>query len=169
MGLRRDGKYDHERSYVYGRFRMLETSAEKTSNTMGFAIRCRDDKVYTIGFSRDNRVQIIELEPSLCQIDAIVYADSGGRVFGRRMPGFRLLRNEIVTAGGVYYLGDFSAVATEGTPDTKIVWTGTSTTTPMTWELTEMKDNYAETTEEMKANFTNLASARTEDRMSRRK
>ena len=168
-GLKPDGKYDRAHAYLYGRFRMLETNAEKTSNTMGFAIRCRDDRVYTLGFSRLDVVQVIELEPSLCQIESIIYADSGGHVLGRRMPGFRLLRNEIVSPGGVYYLGDFSAIATESTGDTHIVWMGTSTDIHMGWEITSVKDNYAQTTEEMKAQFVNLASARTEDRMSRRK
>jgi hypothetical protein len=39
----------------------------------------------------------------------------------------------------------------------------------MEWEITSVKDNYAQTTEEMKTHFVNLASAHTEDRMSRRK
>lgn len=76
------------------------------------------------------------------------------------MSPLRLLRNEILDPGGVYYVGDFAA-------------SGTFHATPIffymkihqSWRMSSITDNYLETTASMKRGFPAFASVQTENRM----
>ena len=123
---------------------------------MKFAIRCREGKSYDIEFSARPDVQMIQLAPSTCQLDRIVYGENQLRL----MSPFRLLRNEILDPGGVYYVGDFAA-------------SGTFSATPVffytkvrqSWRMSAIRDNYAEATASLKRVFPAFASVQTENRM----
>lgn len=155
-------KHDPNSAYLYGRFSIVADGAIGLvgHNSMGFLVKCRDGKTYTIGFFVRTPLQFIKLTPAKCQVDEIVYTNASGDVVGRAMPPIRLLRNENLGRGGVYYVGDFFAKSFS-----KSVGTFLSPETETTWEIVSIRNNYAETTEELRRAFTNFASVPTEDRM----
>ena len=163
--VRPDEKRDPSSAYLYGRF-YVDAERRYASfaghQSIGFAIKCRNGATYTIGFSNHTPLQMIKVAPSKCQLDEIVYTDADGRVIARTMATFRLLRNEILEPGGVYYIGDFVAGARTDVR-VKVIYTEFR----MAWAIGKISDNYAETTREMKETFPKLASVTTEDRMSR--
>ncbi len=122
---------------------------------MAFAIRCRDGTIYMIEFSRGDEVQMIEVAPSICQLDQIIYGDAG-----QRMVPFRMLRNEVLDAGGVYYVGDFTASGSYSVAH-RIFYKEIRET----WRMGETRDNYAQTTTAMRLTFPSFASVATEDRV----
>jgi hypothetical protein len=120
---------------------------------MVFSIRCRDGagyQTYQIEFSHDHRVQMMRLPVTTCQLEEIVL----GNV--KSPASFRMLRNEVLSAGGVYYIGDFSATGKreDNYPVTR--WS---------WKLNDARDNYRSTTAEMKRTFPQFSAADTEDRV----
>jgi hypothetical protein len=159
--IRTSERYDPSSAYIYGRFSLETLEGRRPGGTMGFAIRCRDGATYTIELAADHPLQVIKVAPSVCQIDEFVYT-GGGSVLGRRMATFRLLRNEFLDPGGVYYVGDFTAVSTSSAKHYLLY-----VEHRYAWAISQIRDNYARTTAEMKRTFAGLASARTEDRMSR--
>ncbi len=141
--------YQQSSAYLYGRFYI-------TGQNMSFEIRCRGGITYPITFSSRDEVQMIAIAPSTCQLDQILY---GG--VAQRMANFRLLRNEILDAGGVYYVGDFSMSGTS-----KLTfWTPWYEVHRYTWRTEGIRDNYQETTRAMKQQFPRFASVATEDRV----
>ena len=87
------------RVYLYGRFTI-------EGQSMTFDIRCRDGTVYKIDFSTRNQVQMIELVPSICQLDQIEYGPVAGaaRLVSYAAerdprPGRRLLRGDYRASG----------------------------------------------------------------------
>ncbi len=58
-------------------------------------------------FPSTEEVQMIMLAPSTCQLDQVVYGRDA-----HQMARFRLIRNEILGPGGVYYVGDFRMSST---------------------------------------------------------
>jgi hypothetical protein len=161
--VRRDEAYDPGSAYIYGRFHIDSEPGLfgiGTSQTMGFAVRCRDGNVYTIKFTNKSGIQVMRLAPSVCQIDEFVYTDTSGAIIARRMATFRLLQNEFLDRGGVYYVGDFFARASSKVEPGFFV-----TTTHLAFKVTAIENNYEDTTAAMKRYFTKLALARTENRM----
>lgn len=148
--VRPDDSHLASAAYLYGRFYV-------DGPGLSFVIRCREGTKYTIDFSSRDEVQMIELPPSICQLDHVVY---GG--MAQQMAGFRLLRNEILDPGGVYYLGDFRMSGSS-----RIVSAYPfAITTRFTWQVDNIRDNYAASTGEMRRRFPAFASIPTEDRVS---
>jgi hypothetical protein len=146
--VRPSAPYQGNRAYLYGRFTIQ-------GQAMAFAIRCYDGAVYKIHFQERDEVQMIELAPSTCQLDEIVYGASG-----QRMAAFRMLRNEILDAGGVYYVGDYRASGTS-----TYVFMGLYNEIRSTWRMGHARDDYARTTAQMRQAFPQFASAATQDRV----
>jgi hypothetical protein len=174
-------------AYVYGRFMLAgDTTLNLFSGPdLSFEIRCRDGRTYEIAFNRSQPLQIIPIKPGICQIEDVVYEDASGKVslmyvvvastiaggiaagalsYGvakpptpRRMSSFRLLQNEELQPGGVYYVGDFTFYAKDNrsSTDRRYEWTS------------QIQDNYAGTTAAMKTGHKGFARAPTENRMSR--
>jgi len=130
-----------------------------------FSIRCRDGKRYKILFSRTNPLQMIRLRAGVCQLDDIVYK---GLASHKTMASLRLLGNEHLQPGGVYYVGDFGATASTTSSGVGFdMSNGLHGKVHQTWNLFDPVDNYASTTAEMKQRFPNFASVATEDRVPR--
>jgi hypothetical protein len=150
--------------YLYGRF-YIHTEVQGLGfkdQSMGFAIRCRDGKNYVIPFSEERPVQVIKVHPGICQLDEILFTDGGGTVRGRQLVTFRLLGNEILQPGGVYYVGDFVATAASVSEHSLVYQKSYSA-----WRLAARENNYARTTQLMREIFPLFASRVTEDRMPR--
>jgi hypothetical protein len=164
--MRPGERHDPASAYLYGRFYIDAKSSLLSpdgSQSMGFAVRCRDGNTYTIGFSKRTPLQVIKVAPSICQIDEIVYTDAGGGVISRRMAPFRLLQNEILESGGLYYVGDFLAQASESSSSYMVIYRETR----FSWTIAAIRDNYDKTTAAMKRAFVAFRAVPTEDRMSR--
>ena len=162
-GLRPTDPYSLGSAYVYGRFFVdaeSPTLALDGHQSMGFAIRCRDGNRYVLRFSNRNALQVIRVAPSVCQIDEIIYTDASGSTLGRKATSFRLFENERLDPGGVYYVGDFFALAT-----TKSSFNGLRWETHLNWRMTGTTDSYDKTTDQLKRYFPNLAPAATDNRM----
>ncbi len=99
---------------------------------------------------------MIMLAPSTCQLDQVVYGRDA-----HQMARFRLIRNEILGPGGVYYVGDFRMSSTSEITDRNFFYT----TWTSTWHTDNMRDNYEATTTAMKAQFPQFASVHTENRV----
>ncbi len=160
--VRSGDDYHQESAYLYGRF-LLRT---ENNQAMAFSIRCRDGKRYKIVFSRDEPLRMIRLPAGVCQLDEVVYK---GLASQREMAAFRLLGNEHLQPGGVYYVGDF--VATGNTTRSGVKFDASELAFyrvyRQVWELLNPRNNYATTTAAMKQAFPSFASAATEDRMPR--
>jgi hypothetical protein len=173
------GRPSGKMAYLYGRFQ-VDTSLSKSlfgAETMTFEIRCRDGETYGVRFEKTSEPQMIAMKPAICQIEDVVYDDGTEKYSGstlasrgllgiaiigaaneaastaREMSSFRLLQNEELAPGGVYYVGDFFASA-EYDGD-KNVWT------------IKAKDDYAATTAAFKKKYARFAPVKTENRVSR--
>jgi hypothetical protein len=109
---------------------------------------------------------MIRLPAGVCQLEDVV---SKGAAAHQEMSPFRLLGNEHLDPGGVYYVGDFLGIATS-------TYLGREWDPRMLglyrkyrdqWGLDLPRNNYATTTAEMKRAFPNFASVPTTDRMAR--
>jgi hypothetical protein len=147
--VRPDAPYKRDHIYLYGRFTYVGLS-------MTFAIRCRDGEVYKIDFIVQDQVQMIELVPSICQLDKIEYGSSANA----RLVPFRMLRNEILDPGGVYYVGDYSVSGASRT-EFKVLYNEVH----QSWRMGHARDDYARTTAEMRGQFPAFSGAATEDRV----
>jgi hypothetical protein len=141
--------YKRDHVYLYGRFTY-------TGLSMTFAIRCRDGAVYKVDFMDRDQVQMIELVPSICQLDKIEYGSSAN---GQLVP-FRMLRNEILDPGGLYYVGDYSVTGASRT-EFKVFYTEVH----QRWRMNHAHDDYARSTAEMRQLFPAFAATPTEDRV----
>ena len=109
--VRAGDEYQPQSAYIYGRF-LLDTEDKQA---MAFSIRCRDGKRYKIVFSKqeDEALRMIRLPAGVCQLDDVV---GKGVASHREMAAFRLLNNEHLQPGGVYYVGDFAAAGSSKDP-----------------------------------------------------
>jgi hypothetical protein len=127
-----------------------------------FSIRCRDGKRYKIEFSKNHPVRLIRIPPGICQLDDIIYRGVAGSASD--MASLRLLGNEHLQPGGVYYVGDFVVAA-------KAVYSGGAPVfggrVRQSWALFSPRNNYASTTAELKQRFPGFSAVATEDRMPR--
>jgi hypothetical protein len=156
---------DHhpESAYIYGRF-VLDAENDQG---MSFSIRCRDGKRYKIVFSKDEAesIRMIRLPAGTCQLEDVI---GKGVAAQREMAPFRLLNNEHLEPGGVYYVGDFAATGSsvyvgDGF-NNRLAWTRIYRDR---WGLELPVNNYQATTAAMKRAFPNFASVATTDRMAR--
>jgi hypothetical protein len=133
---------------------------------MAFSIRCRDGTRYKIIFSKneDEAIRMIQLPAGVCQLDDVVFK---GRMAHRDMSSFRLLNNEHLQPGGVYYVGDFAAAGSSKVLDVQMYPYVTITKFREQWGIDPPQNRYVETTAEMKRTFPNFASVPTTDRMAR--
>jgi hypothetical protein len=176
-------KLDPKLAYVYGRFSM---NTKDSMSLLGdekvvFQVRCRDGAITDIFFSKTTALQIIPFEPGICQLEDVVNMDEAGvpahsfteildeqspsqPVLGKREPptrqmaSFRLLQNEELQAGGVYYVGDFFAKATDNHKD--------GDDRQNVWSM-QVRNDYERTTAEMKRTYRYFATVTTENRISR--
>jgi hypothetical protein len=149
-------------AYLYGRFTILNPPRNLfTDNpqTMGFAFKCADEKTYTVRFEPTDAVQVIKIAPSTCSLSEFVYTDHGATKTTRKPVPDTLKRELVFEPGRAYYLGDFQAETTQsGFP-----------VITRTWRLRSARNNYARTTEQLKAAYPNLSALPTEDRMIERR
>ena len=150
--IRAGAPYRKDRAYLYGRFTYSGLSQT-------FAVRCHDGQFYKIDFVARDQVQMIELPPSTCQLERVEY----GSEAMSRMAWFRLLRNEILDPGGVYYVGDYFVTGKSST-DFRFFYNETH----QSWRMNPGRDEYAKTTADMRRQFPVFASAITQDRVDRR-
>jgi hypothetical protein len=141
--------YKRDHAYLYGRF-------SYTGLSVTFEIRCRDGAVYKIDFIDQNQVQLIEIVPSVCQLDKIEYGSSANA----QLVPFRMLQNEFLDPGGVYYVGDYSVTGASRT-EFKILYNEIH----QSWRMGHARDNYARSTAELRQLFPAFAKAATEDRV----
>jgi len=98
---------------------------------------------------------VIKIAPSTCSLTEFVYTDHGGTKTTRKPAPDTLKREVVFEAGKAYYLGDFQAETTQsGFP-----------VITRTWRLRSARNNYARTTEQLKAAYPSLSALPTEDRM----
>jgi hypothetical protein len=149
-------------AYLYGRFHILNPPRNLfTDNpqTMGFAFKCADEKTYTVRFEPTEAVQVIKIAPSTCSLSEFVYTDHGATKTTRKPVPDTLKRELVFEPGKAYYLGDFQAETTQsGFP-----------VITRTWRLRGARNNYARTTEQLKAAYPNLSWLPTENRMIERR
>ena len=138
--------YSRDSAYLYGRFYIDGMSP------LWYQLSCHDGNKYKIQFSMSSSVKVIKLAPSICQVDYVVF----GNATQSEMVGFRLLRNEVLDPGGVYYVGDFTADST---------WNWVEGI--VTWIVKGRRNKYATTTAALKRAFPGFASVATEDRVPR--
>jgi hypothetical protein len=156
--IRPEEAYDPASAYIYGRFLLRAEPGQNIGGSMGFEINCRDGATYTIGMTTRHSLQMIKIAPSACQIAYIVYGSQrGASGEGKQLATFRLLRNEFLDPGGVYYVGDFLAVSSYSHDFL-------SFQSRLHWALRAIQDNYEATTDEMKRN-PRFAGTKTENRM----
>jgi len=149
-----------DRVYIYGRFLMQSDD----NLTAAFSIRCRDGRRYKIEFSKDDVVTVIQLTPGVCQLEDVVYRSQGAR---REMASLRLLGNEHLEPGGVYYVGDFTVTGTIVDRTIEPNLGGFTMKTLTAWGPFAARNNYATTTNELRRRFPSFALVATEDRIPR--
>ena len=141
--------YKRDHVYLYGRFTY-------TGLSVTFEIRCRDGAIYKVDFIARDQVQLLELVPSVCQLDKIEYGSSANA----QLVPFRMLRNEILDPGGVYYVGDYS-VSGASRVDYRFFYNEIH----QSWRMKHARDDYARSTAEMRRLFPAFDGAATEDRV----
>jgi len=159
--IRPDAKTVPGAAYVFGRFRIRteKSYGEFSAQTMGLKLRCADGKEYTIRFTSDDRVQAIEINPSRCALEKVIYADAAWLVFKPTPPPPEWIHADDFAAGHAYYLGDFFA---KGTFSDESM--GVTAKLNWTWDMDPDDDSFESTTAELKRTFANLASLPTVDR-----
>jgi len=145
-------------AYLYGRFSIASESHALAMDgyaTMGFKLACTDGRTFTIRFLNKPRLQVIEVDPGVCQMTEIVFSDADGGIKGRRLapPGWMSPRK--FEAGRAYYLGDYGA---EFSHQWQVV------TTELSWNLTSEENEYASSTKELATTFVGFAGMPTEDK-----
>jgi hypothetical protein len=156
--------YHPESAYIYGRFRLDPDAGGGTA----FSIRCRDGKRYKIVFSKDkdDALRMIRLPAGTCQLEDVIAKAVGAH---REMAPFRLLNNEHLDPGGVYYVGDFLATVSSSYMGPRFDARTLSLYNMYRerWGLDLPHNNYAATTAAMKRAYPSFASVTTADRMAR--
>ena len=148
-----------QEAYLYGRF-YIEAPTSRLAldghQTMGFVIKCASGETYTLRFSNDNALQAIRIAPSTCTLAEIVYTNSDGQVRSRKPAPEKMMRDARFDAGKAYYLGDFYAETT-----TRVI----GNTISRNWNIKNVRNDFRNTSQALKAAYPNLAALPTEDRM----
>jgi len=145
-------------AYLYGRFSIDSASFALAADgyaTMGFELVCVDGRTFTIRFSNKPTLQVIEVNPGVCQMSEIVFSDADGGIKGRRLAPAGWMTPRTFEPGRAYYLGDYGA---EFSHQWKVV------TTELNWKLTSEENDYASSTKELAATFAGFAGMTTEDK-----
>jgi hypothetical protein len=137
---------------------------------MGFAFKCTDENYYVVRFEPSGAVQAIKIVPSACTLTEFVYTHHDGiKVYRKSVPD-SWKRQIVFEAGKAYYLGDFEAETTayrENVPQTE--FPGQVGGIKLVWRLRSARNNYANTTAQLKVAYPGLAAMPTEDRMIQRR
>lgn len=147
-------------AYIYGNFEMRgkkKLAGLDSYQTMGFSIKCDDNKTYQILFSAKDPLQVIKLKPSVCSFDEVIYTDASGAISSRKQVPNKTMQSMPIKGGKAYYFGDFVASASSSP-----VVRGR---TYMTWQVESVKNYFAETSEKLKKNYPNLGAVAVENIM----
>ena len=158
--IRSGEKLDRNSAYLYGRF-FIEAPAKLLGHqSIGFVIKCRDGRRYTIGLSKHNPVQVVKIAPSVCSLVEIIFTAPDGTIEKRRRSSALALRNSDFAPGVAYYLGDIEGEAMfEWIPHVF------SNEYHSQWRIRSIDDNYEETTKVVHRLFPSVATLPTEERM----
>lgn len=146
------------RAYLYGRFSIDSESHALAADgyaTMGFKLECLDGRILTLRFLNKPRLQVIEVNPGVCQMTEIVFSGADGGIEGRRLAPAGWMAPRTFEAGRAYYLGDYGA---EYSHQWHVV------TTELNWKLTSEENDYASSTKELAATFAGFAGMPTDDK-----
>jgi hypothetical protein len=148
-----------QEAYLYGRFYI---QAQKSAlaldghQTMGFVIKCASGQTYSLRFSADEALQVVKIVPSTCSLAEFIYTNSDGQIRSRKNAPATLMHDAQFDAGMAYYLGDFYAETTTTT---------IGNTIQRNWNVKNVRNDYRNTSNAMKARYPGLAEVPTEDRM----
>jgi hypothetical protein len=158
-----DDKLEPSSAYLYGRFGVDaqdKALAFGAHESIEFAFKCQDHSAFTIRFSNDTDLQVIQIRPSRCEFVQVVYTNADGLAMRRIPMAPGSLRNGLFLPGRAYYLGDFYGKASfRSTPipfGARMHWR---------WGITDVQDNYELTTAAMRRNYWSLSRLPTENRM----
>ena len=138
-------------SYIYGRLFIDVPNAALAIDghtSMGLVIKCADGNLYTLRFYNSKPVFAIKAKPSLCSLTETVYTDVDGMVRGRKPYVGNDLQNIELKAGVAYYVGDYLATFNA---------TANYQTYTHTWVISDKRNDYLKTTQEMKLDFPNIS------------
>jgi hypothetical protein len=155
----KDEKPTGKEAFLYGRFYMNAPAMRLTAQghqRMGFTLQCADQQTYTIKFDRDEPLQVLKIAPASCALSEIIGSDADGFVRTRKPAPPAMTKSTAYEAGKAYYLGDFSAEGRQIPGVTVVQWT---------WRITNVTNDYRNTTDKLKIAYPNLAGIPTENRM----
>ncbi len=160
-GIHSDASVQAGSAYLYGRFFMNALPEEGAiaggRQSMGMVIRCQSGSSYTLGSLDKRDVQVLEIKPSRCWLDEVIFADENGIVRKRLKVPPEMQRPHDFTAGRVHYIGDYFA---KGDLSFQLA----ANTEHWEWTMSAAAgDRYEATTVEMKRAFPNLASLPVDD------
>ena len=158
--IAKEDKPTGKEAYLYGRFHIsspVTRLAMQGHQRMGFSLKCADDSTYTIKFDRDEPLQVVRIAPSSCAMSEILYSDADGFIKGRKPAPDTLKKAVTYEAGKAYYLGDFYAEARQ--------FPGGGNMHHWTWRVTNVTNDYRQTTDKLKSAFPNLSELPTENRI----
>jgi hypothetical protein len=161
-GLRTDQSLDPTRAYLYGRF-FIKSQRDYGDDfgyqRMGLRIRCVNGQTYTLPFINTREVQVFDIGPNRCALEAAVYTAASGVTVRTRPAPPTWVHVDTFWPGRAYYLGDYFAKATfeETTTHGWDYWT-------WRWFMDPADDHFEATTAEMKRSFVQLAALPVEDR-----
>jgi hypothetical protein len=159
--IRSDALLNRQSAYLYGRFRI---KSEKTLlgmdgyQTMGLRLHCANGQDYTVRFSIENRVQVIQIKPSRCALVEVLGTDADGVVRMRRRPPRAWSHADNFTAGNAYYLGDFFATAVFSS-EFKVLYSDLH----WSWDMEPVDDGFETTTADFRRAYKSLASLPIDD------
>lgn len=144
-GLEQGHKLDPQRTYVYGRFQILDLHpidvALNAYDSIGLRFSCERGQSFTVGFLAKDPEQVLEVPTDTCSLDQIVFT-KGSKAARASPPPKKyagpLLQKIRFERGSVNYLGDF-----EGRM--KHTYGAYQSTTE--WKVTDIKDRFRETTD----------------------
>jgi hypothetical protein len=144
-GIKEGDKLQKEKSYVYGRFDLLNVHpfdvALNGYNSIGLKFLCEGNKTFTIGFLPKNQEQVLEAPVGHCSLNEIVFTE-GAKVASaapapKKYTG-KLLQDMVLTPGTLNYLGDLEAQV--GNSNGAMSYT-------THWQITGIADKFNKTTQ----------------------
>jgi hypothetical protein len=155
-----DDKLDPRSAYLYGRFHIRadeQPGSFGINQSIGFHVRCGDDRTYTIWFGTKRDVQVLKVHPARCALVSAVFTDGGIPRHTVSVEKGDMLIHEFV-AGRAYYLGDYFARGIFS-----LTLHSTYSELFRSWAMDPADDRYEGTTADMKQAFHNLAGLPTAD------
>jgi len=136
-------------SYIYGRLYIDVPSAPLAFDghvSMGFVLKCDDGNVYTLRFYNKNPVFVVKAKPSICSFKETIYTDVDGKIRGRQEYLGNDLQKLKLSSGVANYIGDYVV-------SFDVTYSASAHTYTWAWQLSDKKNNYSGTTQEMKIDF----------------